>query len=108
MRYYKRGFLNPEEGMAAFEAQIEIDNWEGKTHFYADGTFNITDCSRKISLDFGFSDEKGYHEVMTKLETLQEELREFQGYMVDAYLEMKDFERDKPKSVTQQCLEDML
>ena len=45
--YHVRKFLNKNKGTAA----IEIDS--GVTHYSLDGSVEITDCNRKISLDMG-------------------------------------------------------
>jgi hypothetical protein len=80
MKYYKRGFLNRGIGMAAFEACVDITEHERAC---IDATFSITDCNRKVSLDFGVW-EDDYDDVMFKLKLLQDELKEFEHKMIEA------------------------
>jgi hypothetical protein len=83
MKYYKRGFLNPEEGMAAFEAEICRGEYQEKDGAF-DAFFSITDCNRKVTLDFAvWSKEdvaKSYHKIntlITELEVFREQLTQF-------------------------------
>lgn len=84
MKHYKRGFLNKGEGMAAFEADIyyNVDTEEYKSVY---GNFAITDCSRKISLDFYASNLEDVDNNMFKIDTLLAELQDFRNKLVDGY-----------------------
>lgn len=82
--YYSRGFLNPKEGMAAYEAHVAgIYPDEHKPSWHS-AYFSITDCSRKVTLDFGFDDEKGYEAVMHKFTQLRTQLTFFQLALEEA------------------------
>lgn len=87
MKYYKRGFLNMNEGMAAFIANIEYQELrEGETHNTAiDAGVTISDCGRQISLDFYIYDEAEYINAMHKLKVLQDELGAFRKQLNVAY-----------------------
>lgn len=66
--YHSRKFLNKTNGLAAIEATVDI------TGHYKDVTVTISDCSRMVSLDFGFRDRKGKREMQAKLNNLISEL----------------------------------
>ena len=75
MKYYKRGFLNSGEGMAAFESNVEYDTeYAGAS---IDANFKISDCNRQVSLDFYCYNDNDYEGAMFKLDTLAAELKEF-------------------------------
>lgn len=76
MKYYKRGFLNKKEGMAAFEAETSFESGEWCNS--VDGSFAITDCNRKVLLDFCIYNEDDAKNVFFKLSTLIKELMEFE------------------------------
>lgn len=87
MKYYNRGFLNPKHGMAAFIASIEYDPPRDKddchnTSIYAE--FEISDCSRKIALDFSIYDDDDWLKAIHKLNTLQGELATFREELIRA------------------------
>jgi hypothetical protein len=68
----RRGFLNTEEGLAAFEAKVDYYNPD-----FVYGSFEITDCNRKISLNFDFTDSKEKENTKFKIDTLIKELEDF-------------------------------
>lgn len=74
--FHHRGFLNRKEGMAAFEASIHRHSYkgkkDGKRHTSWDADFSISDCFRKVTLDF--SDRK---EAIRKMDLLVRELQAF-------------------------------
>jgi hypothetical protein len=76
--YYKRGFLNDQEGLAAFEAYIY--QYAGD---WVDACFSISDCSRKISLEFGYVPTK-LQERLNKIDTLIKELENFREAMLQS------------------------
>lgn len=87
MKYYKRGFLNPAQGMAAFESEVHFeDAWR----HHADASFSISDCNRKITLDFNFDDDKDYEDNLFKLTTLISELNEFAAKLAETKVEIED------------------
>lgn len=71
-KYYSRKWLNQKEGTAFIEASIE-DSYSK----YKDSTLNISDCNKKISLDFSFHTQKEKKEKLKKLDLLINELKEF-------------------------------
>lgn len=83
-KYYNRGFLNQDEGMAAFESDVTVEESEGG-HGYTSATFSITDCNRKVSLDFvKYGDEHppGGEFNIEKVDILMKELFEFKQAMI--------------------------
>ncbi len=88
MNYYKRGFLNKDEGMAAFDCQVSIETFQGERP-YINAGFTISDCSRQISLDFDVSDYNGdsYEQASHKLTTLICELIVFEKKLMQAKIE---------------------
>jgi hypothetical protein len=72
--FYRRCFLNDEEGAAMVEARLHDNSWterpSGETRLNFDGTLHITDCSRSIELDCSFSDVEGARGNLRKLDRL--------------------------------------
>lgn len=78
-RYYSRKFLNKTEGTAAIEVKADIEgNW-------TDSHVIITDCYRKVELDFGFSksNKKTRKERLDKLNLLIDELLKFHSFLCE-------------------------
>lgn len=98
MKYYKRDFLNKAEGMAAFEADITWDNDDG--HDYGmSASFCITDCSRKVSLDFSpYGDEE--NNSFYKLTKLIEELSAFKEKFEEIHKARAEYKEAKEKDET--------
>ena len=65
-----RKFLNKKDGLAAIECAIEVSNYS------VTADVSITDCNRKVSLDFCIYDAKGYDVKLAKLELVISELAE--------------------------------
>ena len=72
IKYYSRCFLNEEEGLAATSGKIVDYNPDVK---YA--SFEITDCNRKVSLDFNFEKPEERSKAEYKINKLLEELNKF-------------------------------
>jgi len=85
VKYYKRGFLNQNEGMAAFEADVSYKPDEETFYRSVCATFCITDCGRKIELDFYASNKSDIENNRHKLSTLISELQEFKNVLDGAY-----------------------
>lgn len=79
MKYYKRGFLNKNTGMAAFDATLIQADWKDSVF---EGEFCITDCNRKVALEFSFHNKSTYKEQMYKLDKLISELAKFRDAMI--------------------------
>jgi hypothetical protein len=71
--FFSRQFLNVDPSLTAF-IQTEITPC-GKES--VNGNIRISDCSRQIDLDFYVSDRDDVAMKLEKLETLQQEIREF-------------------------------
>ena len=65
-----RKFLNKKEGLAAIECGIDVSN------YCVNAGVSITDCNRKVSLDFCIYDAKEYDAKLAKLELVINELAE--------------------------------
>ena len=89
MNYYKRGFLNKDEGLAAFVANVNFEASQCQHSYYINAGFTISDCSRQITLDFDVSDYDAgdYDKAMYKLNTLINELQEFNTKLTIAKIE---------------------
>lgn len=73
--YSSRKFLNKKTGLAAIEAYIDLDKFDGGIN----ASFDMSDCNRKISLDFYIYDykEKSINDKLNKVELLIDELLDF-------------------------------
>ena len=65
-----RKFLNKKDGLAAIECRIEVSNYS------VNADVAITDCNRKVSLDFCIYEAKEYDVKLAKLELIINELAE--------------------------------
>lgn len=83
-RYYTRRFLNPDRGMAC----IEVDGraYYGRNNQYLDSDISITDCSRKVTLEFFLAPDDvasaKFEDRLAKLDMLIEEFVEFRKWYV--------------------------
>jgi hypothetical protein len=75
-KYYRRAFLNPKKGVAAFEAAYTTD-----TAGFSEGNLKITDCNHTVNLEFGFWTPETKQEQKQKLATLIDELTRVQAYL---------------------------
>lgn len=95
MKYYKRGFLNEHEGMAAFSASVDIDDSEDKQYAYVHADFTISDCNRQICLDFCIGEMKDIDSTDKKISNLIQELEEFKFKLAEATVIFKRIEDEK-------------
>jgi hypothetical protein len=82
LKYHSRKFLNKNKGIAALECNVE--SYLGD-HAPFDATVSITDCSRKITLDFGAYEKKHLKDNLDKLALLIVELTKMQSYLHNNY-----------------------
>lgn len=94
MKYYKRGFLNKGEGTAAFEADLSGDQYETDGDKYFSAYFCISDCSRKITLDFGGNTEEMMSNSLHKIDTLISELSHFRDKLIEVHAWVGDKESE--------------
>jgi hypothetical protein len=92
-KYYKRGFLNREKGTAIFEADVSIEDYEDEGSFSAN--FDISDCYKKISLDFYVGSKKQLTEKLRKVDNLIKELTNFKEAMIRASMVKKEKKEEK-------------
>lgn len=76
--YVNRGFLNKEEGMAAFHGKVDSFGPN-----YAHAEFTISDCNRQVALDFDYSDETAKEKSLYKINVLIDELTKFKGALIE-------------------------
>lgn len=76
-RTYSRGFLNPEKGMAAFEADVEI--WHPTLSSIS---FKISDCTRQVTLDFSYDGQEAKDKILIKVQTLVDELNNLKDQLL--------------------------
>lgn len=84
-KYYKRAFLNPQKGVASFEAKFEIHDGG----FNGEGNLKITDCNHAVNLEVGWYDQVGKASSEQKLNTLIKELSALQKFL---------FPKEKPSA----------
>jgi len=69
-KYYSRKFLNKDEGMAAIECIYD----QHDARWGADISINISDCYRKVNLDFSIYDTKVIDKKIDKLRRFRDEI----------------------------------
>ncbi len=73
-KYYKRGFLNKDEGMAAFSCDVSVD---AEDYPYLHASLTVTDCNRSVCLDFNCSSLECIENAKHKIDVLISELVHF-------------------------------
>jgi hypothetical protein len=82
-KYHSRKFLNKKNGMAAIECT-------GRISIYSmDVDIAISDCSRKVNLEFYAHSPKEAKEKLDKLDLLLSEIAAARCYYVDAMVEFE-------------------
>ncbi len=76
-KFYKRVFLNPKEGVAAYEARYTKQDGG----FDVDGNVKISDCNHTVNLEFGWYNSEGKKNAEKKLATLIKALTETQTFL---------------------------
>lgn len=74
-KYHTRKFLNKSRGIACIEIDASYEPW----NFNCDVT--ITDCNRRIDLDFSMWEPKNVKEKLDKLDLLINELTNLRTYL---------------------------
>jgi hypothetical protein len=79
MKHYDRGFLNIDEGMAAFETHVRTSSeWRHNGgNDYMDAGIALSDCSRKIYLEFDSSTRQQLEERKHKVALLLKVVQQF-------------------------------
>jgi hypothetical protein len=86
MKYHSRGFLNSEEGLAAYEASVRTsDEWnkDGIVD-YIDAGITLSDCSRKIYLEFDTCTKEQLEQRKQKVATLLKVVQEFHDKFLES------------------------
>jgi len=88
-----RQWLNPEQhndtGMFAWGVEYEPSDGNCK-YDYVEAHFDVWDCSRKTSLNFGFSNEKQARQRAEKLDMLIKALHQMREHMATAYNKIRE------------------
>lgn len=74
-KYHSRKFLNKSSGMAAIEVSASYTAWN------FDCNVTLSDCNRRIDLDFNMWDSKNVKTKIDKLDLLIKELVSLQEYL---------------------------
>lgn len=82
IKYHSRKFLNKTNGTAAIEVDAESYSW---TSGGVDANIFITDCSRRVTLDFSVYSKKELDEKMSKLGLLITEITKLQDMFAENY-----------------------
>jgi hypothetical protein len=91
-RYHSRKFLNKKHGMAAVEIDARYTAWN------FDCSVTLTDCNRRIDLDFAMWEAKAVKEKLTKLDLLISELTSLREYLGPATEEFIKLNANKNKN----------
>ena len=86
MIYQSRKFLNSKKGIAAIECTADMSSK------WCDINVKIADCNKVVTLDFDFSDMKGYKEKRKKLLILITELNKLR-VMIDNTVATPEFRK---------------
>lgn len=96
-KYYSRKFLNKSSGMAAIEINAGYSEWN------FDCTVSLSDCNRRIDLDFSMWGAKNVKEKLDKLNLVINELTNFKTYLDTAtkdFIELNtNHNKDKKKTL---------
>lgn len=110
--YFDRGFLNNDEGMAAYQLTISRPIFSSDTKEREDfeSLLTITDCYRQVALEFDvislydeddnlYYDENEYDERIIKIQLLKKQLEkiesELQQFYCDHESEFKKVDKQK-------------
>jgi lipopolysaccharide biosynthesis protein len=92
-KYHSRKFLNKKQGMAAIECIGSL------TDYSLDIDINISDCSRKVSLDFYAMNPKDAKEKLNKLDLLLSEIAAARVYYADNISAFEELYNNKRKEI---------
>lgn len=85
MEYHKRGFLNKTKGTAVFECNVDHVPDEESYYNSVCASFCVTDCARKVELDFYAHDKESEINGLYKIDMLITELQAFKVKLLEAY-----------------------
>lgn len=79
MKHYRRGFLNENEGLAIFETEVRTSNeWrDDQVSNYMNAGITLSDCSRRIYLEFEVGSEEELEQRTKKIKHLLSVVQEF-------------------------------
>jgi hypothetical protein len=96
IKYHSRKFLNKKQGMAAIECTCNMSEYS------IDLDIAISDCSRKVNLDFYAHSPKEAREKLIKLDLLLSELTAARSHYANTIIEFdKQHKRITSMPVTQ-------
>jgi len=91
-KYHSRKFLNKKAGMAAIEIHADYSAWN------FDCSVAISDCNRRVDLDFSMWGPKNVKEKLDKLDLLISELLQLRGYLDKATVDFVALSNTKSKN----------
>jgi hypothetical protein len=74
VNYNSRKFLNPKQGMAAIECNVEAGSYLREA---VDANVSISDCNRQVQLDFSMYKKEDAKVKLAKINVIIEELSKF-------------------------------
>jgi hypothetical protein len=93
-KYHSRKFLNKTNGMAALEINAQYTAWN------FDCNVSLSDCNRRVDLDFSMWGSKNVKEKMAKLDLLINELTALKAYLEPAVVDFIKLNSSKEKDDT--------
>jgi hypothetical protein len=84
VNYNSRKFLNPKQGMAAIECNVEAGSYLRDA---VDGHVTISDCNRQVQLDFSMYKKEDAKAKLAKINVIIEELSKFKEQLEHAITE---------------------
>ena len=111
--YRKREFLNSEEyhSFAALFGEIKVE-WTSKKKSEESSpdidyiTFQISDCIRRIDLEFDTDTEKDWENSFNKIEKLETFISEFKKHITELYEMKKVKEQNEEDKIVNMLFED--
>ena len=93
--YYYRDFLNVNKGSAFIEIEYQEQPATLHSNSFVNSYVNISDCNRKIELDFCIYSEKEKEERLVKLDKLINQFQQLRELVVK-YEHQRKFSTKKP------------
>lgn len=80
LKHLSRKFLNKKDGLAAI--QCNVDSYLGDIVPF-EASVTISDCFRRVTLDFGAYEKKQFQPSLDKLNMLIDELSKMRDHIID-------------------------
>jgi len=89
--YHKRQFLNTDEGLAATQGMVTADHWG------VDGSLDLSDCNRVVTLSFSAADDEQLNHALTKLRRLRVAIEGMEGALKSGWRRHLELKRQHDK-----------